>query len=150
MAWFTYNIKLLYLSIFGYLETMAIPLYYVWKKNFEKTFNFATFFSYFSLISIKKYCPKLDFLLPEKWNQFFRILGYFLEQFQRFSWGLQPLENLWNCSQIYPKIFSTDFIFRQQENLVDNQKCQAGFRPLCNKIPRFTWKSNGGSNSASP
>ena len=85
MAWFTYNIKLLYLSIFGYLETMAIPLYYVWKKNFEKTFNFATFFSYFSLISIKKYCPKLDFLLPEKWNQFFRILGYFLEQFQRFS-----------------------------------------------------------------
>ena len=32
-------------------------------------------------------------------------------------------------------MFSTDFIFRQQENLVDNQKCQAGFRPLCNKIP---------------
>ena len=29
-------------------------------------------------------------------------------------------------------MFSTDFIFRQQENLVDNQKCQAGFRPLCN------------------
>ena len=34
----------------------------------------------------------------------------------------------------YPKMFSTDFIFRQQENIVDNQKCQAGFRPLCNKI----------------
>ena len=34
-------------------------------------------------------------------------------------------------------MFSTDFIFRQQENLVDNQKCQAGFRPLCNKIPFF-------------
>ena len=32
-------------------------------------------------------------------------------------------------------MFSTDFTFRQQENLVDNQKCQAGFRPLCNKIP---------------
>ena len=31
-------------------------------------------------------------------------------------------------------MFSTDFIFRQQENLVDNQECQAGFRPLCNKI----------------
>ena len=31
-------------------------------------------------------------------------------------------------------MFSTDFIFRQQENLVDNQKCLAGFRPLCNKI----------------
>ena len=31
-------------------------------------------------------------------------------------------------------MFSTDFIFRQQENLVDNKKCQAGFRPLCNKI----------------
>ena len=29
-------------------------------------------------------------------------------------------------------MLSTDFIFRQQENLVDNQKCQAGFRPLCN------------------
>ena len=34
-------------------------------------------------------------------------------------------------------MFSTDFIFRQQENLVDNQKCQAGFRPLCNKILFF-------------
>ena len=32
-------------------------------------------------------------------------------------------------------MFSTDFIFRQQENFVDNQKCQAGFRPLCNKMP---------------
>ena len=31
-------------------------------------------------------------------------------------------------------MFSTDFIFRQQENLVDNRKCQAGFRPLFNKI----------------
>ena len=30
-------------------------------------------------------------------------------------------------------MFLTDFIFRQQENLVDNQKCQAGFRTLCNK-----------------
>ena len=52
-----------------------------------------------------------------------KIFGYFLEQFHRFSRG-------W----IYPKMFSTDFIFRQQENLVDNQKCQARFRPLCNKI----------------
>ena len=33
-----------------------------------------------------------------------------------------------------PKMFSTDFLFRHQENLADNQKCQAGFRPLCNKI----------------
>ena len=31
-------------------------------------------------------------------------------------------------------MFSTYFIFRQQENLVDNQKSQAGFRPLRNKI----------------
>ena len=31
-------------------------------------------------------------------------------------------------------MFSTDFIFRQQENLVDNQKCQAGFRPQQNTI----------------
>ena len=34
-------------------------------------------------------------------------------------------------------MFSTDFIFRQQENLVDNKKCRAGFRLLCNKIPLF-------------
>ena len=33
------------------------------------------------------------------------------------------------------KLFSTDFIFRQQENLADNQKCQAGIRPLRKKIP---------------
>ena len=39
-------------------------------------------------------------------------------------------------------MFSTDFIFRQQENLVDNQKCQAGFRPLCNKI--LLWSLNPG------
>ena len=31
-------------------------------------------------------------------------------------------------------MFSTDFIFRQQDNLVDNQKYQAGFRQLCKKI----------------
>ena len=36
-------------------------------------------------------------------------------------------------------MFSTDFIFRQQENLVDNQKCWAGFRPLCNKILFSIW-----------
>ena len=47
-------------------------------------------------------------------------------------------------------MFSTDFIFRQQENLVDNQKCQAGFRPLCNKILlpsyiEFSHLANNGS-----
>ena len=31
-------------------------------------------------------------------------------------------------------MLSIDFIIRQQVNLVDNQKCPAGFRPLCNKI----------------
>ena len=31
-------------------------------------------------------------------------------------------------------MFSTDFIFKQKENLVDNHKYQTGFRPLCNKI----------------
>ena len=31
-------------------------------------------------------------------------------------------------------MFSTDFIFRQQQNLVDNQKSQAEIRPLRNKI----------------
>ena len=35
-------------------------------------------------------------------------------------------------------MFPTDIIFRQQENLVDNQKCQARFRPLCNKIQLCT------------
>ena len=35
-------------------------------------------------------------------------------------------------------MFSTDFTFRHQENLVDSQKCQAGFRPLCNKILLWT------------
>ena len=39
-------------------------------------------------------------------------------------------------------MFSTDFIFRQQENLVDNQKCQSGFRPLCNKILFFIENKN--------
>ena len=39
-------------------------------------------------------------------------------------------------------MFSTDFIFRQQENLVDNQKCQAGFRPLCNKILFLNGQTN--------
>ena len=38
-------------------------------------------------------------------------------------------------------MFSTDFILRQQENFVDNQKCQAGFRPLCNKILFLSFKS---------
>ena len=41
-------------------------------------------------------------------------------------------------------MFSTDFIFRQQENLVDNQKCRAGFRPLCNKIPFLTYSGPPG------
>ena len=36
-------------------------------------------------------------------------------------------------------MFSTDFIFRQQENLVDNQKSQAGYRPLRNKILLFKY-----------
>ena len=62
-------------------------------------------------------------LLPKN-ESILNILVYFLEQLQRFS-------------GIHPKMFSTDFIFRQQENLVDNQKCQAGFRPLCNKIPFY-------------
>ena len=30
-------------------------------------------------------------------------------------------------------MFKTNFLFRQQENLVDNQKCQAGLRPLWNQ-----------------
>ena len=38
-------------------------------------------------------------------------------------------------------MFPIDFIFKQQENLVDNQKCQAGFRPLCKKIRPVEMKS---------
>ena len=36
-------------------------------------------------------------------------------------------------------MFSTDFILRQQENLVDNQNSQAGYRPLRNKILLFSF-----------
>jgi hypothetical protein len=42
---------------------------------------------------------KLDFLLP-KIESVLNILVYFLEQFQRFSWGLQPLEYTLRCSQL--------------------------------------------------
>ena len=34
-------------------------------------------------------------------------------------------------------MFSTDLFLGKQENLVENQKCQAGFRPLCNEILFF-------------
>ena len=50
------------------------------------------------------------------------ILGYIREQFYRFSRGCKPRENLWNCSRKYPKIFETNFIFRQQKI---EFKCQA-------------------------
>ena len=56
-------------------------------------------------------------LLPKN-ESVLNILVCFLEQFQIFSRGLQTLV-------LQYKMFSTDFIFRQQENLVDNQKCQA-------------------------
>ena len=39
-------------------------------------------------------------------------------------------------------MFSTDFIVRQQENLVDNQICQAGFRPLYIKILKLLCNIN--------
>ena len=54
--------------------------------------------------------PNILVLLPK--NQFSTIQGIFENNFTDF-----------------PE--SANFIFRQQENLVDNQKCQAGFRPLC-------------------
>ena len=49
-------------------------------------------------------------------------------------------------------MFSAGFIFRQQENLVDNQKCQAGFRQLCNKILFFSLPtfSGGGFTVGTP
>ena len=70
---------------------------------------------------------KLDFLLPRN--------EISVEHYSTLM-GLYPLENLQNCPPTYPIMFSTDFIFRQQENLVDNQICQAGSRQLCNKILR--------------
>ena len=47
---------------------------------------------------------------------------------------LQPLEKIENCHCKHPKILLNDFIFKQQENLADNQNYQAESRPLCNKI----------------
>ena len=44
------------------------------------------------------------------------------------------LNSIFCCLKMKSVLNILDFIFRQQENLVDNQKCQAGFRPLCNKI----------------
>ena len=43
-------------------------------------------------------------------------------------------------------MFSTDFILRLQENHVDNQKCQAEFRPLCNKILLMCKNPRNGTN----
>ena len=66
---------------------------------------------------------KLNFSLPKN-ESVLNILLYFLEQFLIFSQGLQPLEYTLKCSQL----------IQTTRKLVDNQKCQAGFRALCNKI----------------
>ena len=64
-----------------------------------------------------------------QWNlsRFEYKFKYTCFQFQRFSLGLQPLKYTLKYSQL---ISSSD----NKKNLVDNQKCQAGFRPLFNKI----------------
>ena len=49
------------------------------------------------------------------------ILGYIQEQFYRFSRGCKPLENLWNCSRKYTKMFKTDS-FLGNKKLSLNQK----------------------------
>ena len=92
---------------------------------------------------------KKSSLSRDEWIPLFsdiRILGYLgywfffakkdvsFEHFRVFSWTISKIFSRLTASRIYPKMFSTDYIFRQQENLVDNQKCQAGFRPLCKKI----------------
>ena len=51
-------------------------------------------------------------------------------QFKKISPSFASWKSKKNC----PRKFWTDFIFSQHENLVDNQKCQAEFRPLCHKI----------------
>ena len=51
------------------------------------------------------------------------ILGYFLEQFQRFSLGFGAQKSV----KLSPYVGTlTDFIFRTPENFDDNQKYQAG------------------------
>ena len=54
-------------------------------------------------------------------------------------------------------MFSTDFIFRQQENLVDNQKCQAGLRQLlmqqniiCGGFLKFEAQCAAATGTAAP
>ena len=42
----------------------------------------------------------------------------------RFLRGFKPRENLWSCWRKYPKMFKTDFIFRQQ-NIEFKPECQA-------------------------
>ena len=64
---------------------------------------------------------KLNFLFPKN-ESVLNILVHFLEQFQRFPRG----------SKICKIVL--EYTFRQQENLAHNQKCQARFWPLCNKI----------------
>ena len=44
------------------------------------------------------------------------ILRYFPGQFlQIIKYVAKPRENIWNCSIKHPKIFKTDFIFKQQK-----------------------------------
>ena len=87
--------------------------YWIPKKTINALLN-----SYFSLILIINTTPKcnktsccivawsrqtfwfkLNFLLPKN-ESVLNILVYFLEQFQRFSRGLQPLEYTLKCSQL--------------------------------------------------
>ena len=63
------------------------------------------------------------------------ISGYIREQFYRFSRGCKPRENLWNCSRKYPKIFETNFIFRQQK--IEFKPMSGVIMLLCNRM--FCW-----------
>ena len=82
-------------------------------------------------------------MLPKN-ESVLNILVHILEQFHRFSLGLLEAYSLSRICKIvlkyrYPKMFSTStvlnwFHLQTTRNLVDNQKCQTGFRPLCNKI----------------
>ena len=78
------------------------------------------------------FCLKPVFLCPKNKNFWTIFCCLKMNKFWTF-WCSKIFSRL-TASQKSVKLFSTDFIFRQQENLVDNEKCHAGFRLLCNKI----------------
>ena len=84
----------------------------------------------FNLIEHRNYHPKM------KKKIFFCIVAWSRQTFWFNLDFLLPKTIISSeyFGKLVSNISSTDFIFIQQENLVDNQKCKAGFRQLCIKI----------------